>query len=401
MPYIEEEDDKIQRRLRGTSAQQGVSTTLPGQTVNGMSGNDTTPGAVGGGANAAQSDPNSKFVNFDQYFNNNRQGAVQMATRVGDHAERAAGKAQDAITGAQGALNKGITQGAVRYGGQTVAPSGGWNIRDNSNPAGETVQVGATRDPKTGKPLTTPTGPAAGAAVAPSPTLGPQAPNYITLGDAEAKIKQAGQSHQGLLQGFNRVQQPVDEGMAELNNLKSQGGIQSILKRLYGGSGGYSSGMSRFDGALAGAGSGGRFQQLQKRFGDLDQKLQTAIAEGRDAVTLAEGENRRGASQYQTAIDDFNALPGKRAAALQAGDNASIAAQTSAQATAAAQKRENEKKALVGQGQSPQQADEELDWQEYVAMMGYPSTVSDDYRTNPMVQSEFARWRASGKQKVA
>lgn len=178
-----------------------------------------------------------RFVAFERYFNANRDAAQRTGDTMANRVQQQGQEAASGLRKAQGEFGNAVAKGAVSY-----------------NP-------GATKE----------------------------------QADQFSKLSYSGPGTLDDLNGFQRVANQAADAASAATNLADTQGRKGVLAQEFGSQ---SQGNAKFDSALTGAASGGRFQQLSSRYGRLNDALAKARADSQayaDAVRTASGQ---AAAQY-------------------------------------------------------------------------------------------------------
>lgn len=262
MPFLDDpfEKDEDQEGLQLAQGQAGRTTpAAPGA---------ATPKPAAGPSNAS-----GQYVNFERYFNANKDAATATGNKLAGGIEKQGQGVQDELAKRQGAFGQSVSAG---LGAAATAPT-----KAPSESPGEPRSEPTGR----GRP-SMPTTPAA--AEAATPALPPQQP-----------VQWAGPNslHEG--EGWNELVSQAGTTASQAANAATPGGLQGLLQQQQKGAA-YSPGQSRFDAGLVGATSGDKFAALRERFGGLSKSLGVAdaasVKQSGDAQARVAGYNSKLAS---------------------------------------------------------------------------------------------------------
>jgi hypothetical protein len=287
------------------------------------------------GGSAVAGDSGSDFVNFDRYWNANQGAAENTANTVAGGVE---GAANDAATGlsdlssqfganvkagtGSGPQNGSVVQTAM--GGNVLTVGGKrWETPDASAPATATSTTSQSERTLTGggrssadpfgQPATArPTDP--NAITNPSPTPTP-APPVLTRADL---LKGSEQKYTGPLglqddPGFDAVTGKITDAASQVGALGNKDKLGALLSKNYG-SAPVGSGGNELDSLLTNRAGRGRFDAIQKGYGDLEDRVGRAVSAGDNQVKTAQDDTTDAAGQYQGLLDQFDAAAPKTAA---------------------------------------------------------------------------------------
>lgn len=276
-----------------------------------------TPAEAPGGAPAAAApQQKSGHINLSQYLEANRPQAQAMAGKLAGDVEAQAQKAQTGL----GDVQKAGAQ-AVQSSTQHFTPP----YAQAQPAAAAPAQAASSYQPRA---LATPWAQPAAAPVrtlatpwTQTPIAAPVAPaGWAPGGEAQAKTVAASRYEGPLsltgVQGYATALGDTQKAQSQLGALGSQSGREALLGETYGkGAGGYSPGQSRLDSFLAGAAGGGRFNELQAKYGNLGQNLDAATANTapyRAAQEASSGARQRAqeyldtGGRYQNDMANYN-----------------------------------------------------------------------------------------------
>lgn len=289
MPFIEMPDDEEQKRQQEQQAQ--PLTLADGQTPG------AAPAAGGRPPSQDAGKAPGRHVNFQQYFNANRDAAQAMGNRLAAGVDKQGQGVQQGLQAAQTAFNQGVTAQLPAPKPVAPAPRGA----DPLNPStGTTVKGPANETPlrfSAATPAQTWQAPTPAAVPTPKPTPGDLA-------------KRAGQTYTGPNSlsegaGWGDLFQRARGTAAEAAQTKDEAGTQALLQKQAAGP--YSQAASRFDAGLTQSAAGDQFERLRSRWGALPQQLKDADAAARAQAGAARGAVAADAADAQRQLDGIKA----------------------------------------------------------------------------------------------
>ncbi len=298
----------------------------------------TTPYSAPTGTTASQ-DPNgpvagdsgSRFVNFTQYLNANKDSAAAQAQALARSVSAHGQAAQTDLAGAQQKFSAGVQAGsgsgnAVQGGptakskaGQVPGAQTGGGGKYSVLPSALASSPGSGSAPVMNTGLTppaTPTSPSGAplgkgqSALEGVPQRGSD-PMTVSRAQADARAKESYTGPAGLYEqdptGFSglmgRTQQAQDEAQA----LGSGTGLQGLMHARSGGT----AGQNRFDAGLMGATGGQAFQDLAQRYGKLNDALNGAQSRSVQNADEARATTQSNANSWGNLVNQQDAAQGE------------------------------------------------------------------------------------------
>lgn len=299
MAYLlEDEDDKKQAPEDAPNGGiAGVATSLG----LGQSGTPAAPQSTGGTGSP------SKFVNFDRYFNANKDAAMAGADRLAGGVAKRADAATTGLENYNTGFQSAVKSGTPVYGGET----GYWVERpeqaagtdpnnyttDVRQQTWETSQPGAnayaTRrqglvvQPTAEQPATRPTKP----------------DNALTRDELKAKSTTgySGPNWYSEWDGYSKVAGDVGKAASESKALGDPRKLQGLVQQ-YGGA--TTQGGARFDTALLGAAGGQKFRDVADRYAGLEKKLAEYTTAGDAAAGVGRTDGEATKNKYLGILND-------------------------------------------------------------------------------------------------
>lgn len=234
--------------------------------------------APGGGPESAPVSSPSKFVNFSQYLNANKDLSSKTSGQVGASLTAGAEGARNSLADTQEEFKKRVAGGSLTYGGNQIGTSGVepvYGARPTFN--GATSGVVGTYG---GEPMT------------PSE-------------DARAKSKQTYTGPDSLsgVASYQDLAKKTADAQAKVGGTGTEGGLQTLLKDQYGSNGDYSKGANSMDAALVGATGRKQFENLRSKYGGLTQALEGANTASAGVANAARTSTAAAATRYGADAD--------------------------------------------------------------------------------------------------
>jgi hypothetical protein len=368
MAYIEQDDEDEKQQGQG---QQPNGLMQIGQGASGAT--DTTTSPVQGSA-AAATNPNAqpvsqdagqtpgRYVNFQNYFNANKDAATATADKLTDTITKQAGDAAQALGAQQatyandvkaGAAGAKLSPGMTLSGGNTPppawpAPSTGMGAAAGAKGAanaGSNVTLAPTKAPTPAPAPAAPAGPAMPSwanvlglgSLTPKPAapvsgapiamaLGPvgYGGNFTTptgvstskdggVSDDATKTQYTGPNSLSDSSDWGTLLGKVGKASSAANAATTDGGRQALLQQQQAGQQ-YGAGSSNFDAGLAGTAGGDKFDKLKAQFGGLQKQMD-------DANTASQGQSEAARAQ----VADYNGRVDAKDARLKSAADAQTA----------------------------------------------------------------------------
>lgn len=197
-------------------------------------------------ANAGQTP--GRYVNFERYFNANKDAATNTGNQVASGIEKQGQSVQDELTQRQDTFGKAIQ---TNLGGAATAPT---KVAPESPGKPRSAPVTPPRMP------TTPAATAAATPPAPAQAVQWRGPGAL---------------HEG--SGWDALVSKAGTAASQAGTAATSSGLQALLQQQQKGTQ-YTPGQSRFDAGLVGASSGDKFAALKEKFGGLPKSLGAADA---------------------------------------------------------------------------------------------------------------------------
>ncbi len=220
----------------------------------------------------------SKFVSFERYFNANKEGAAQDASKVAQGVESKAAGALSGLTASQNQFADAVKKGTHTYGGETVDPGVGVPTSSNRGNGLQTQRQGLEGAAQKG---TSPGG---------APAL--------SLEEAYARSQKGYGGPTSLSDFAPQLGQQFDDAQRGVGQLGDQYGLQGLMKNLKVTDPSATSGTSRFSAGMANAAGSGRFGELQKKYGGLYDTWSRAQKDAAGAVQDARTASDTAAARY-------------------------------------------------------------------------------------------------------
>jgi hypothetical protein len=261
------------------------------------------------------------YVNFDRFFNANKDAAQNTANRVSSQVGGDAKKAQTDLTDLQNQFAQQSKAGEVQGPSSdqsSWAQNGSRPTNITSTPQPQTQQgEGLESEPtKSGTAPTAGPPPKQSNRRAPITGLpvGPQADNFYAQRDATmqggidagAQGQYTGPTALDVLSGYGQAEADKSKANDELAATQSAGGLQGLLQS-EGQPGGYSDSMSAFDAGLTSRAGGQQFGGLRSKYGGLDAQYAKALGDSQTDAAAAKARSDANAQQYQSLKDQYGA----------------------------------------------------------------------------------------------
>ena len=245
----------------------------------------------------------SGFVNWDQYFNANAQGAKNTANQLADTAGNAAFKANADINAGEQRFGQMASAASVNTG---AVPTISGHLNQAYDPSAPLPNAGAT---DTGNPESNVP------AAAPTPD-----PNTITEEEAAGRAKTPQFVPGSLLDaqfngGGQKLSDEVTQAGEGVDALQKTEGRQVLLQKM-----GDNRGESVLDAALTGRAGGNSFRDLAQKYGGLGKALDAANSRTAALGTQTNQDRQGSAARYADAIEGKRKVDSKIAELQANGD---------------------------------------------------------------------------------